>query len=33
LTQPEDIFLTQGGKNLENLVFLGETFQTQTKDG
>jgi len=33
LTQPDVIFLNQRGKRLKNLEFLGEIFQTQTKDG
>jgi len=32
LTQPDEIFRPEG-KKIENLGFLGEIFQTQTKDG
>jgi len=31
LTQPEAIFFEPKGKELKNLGFLGETYQTQTK--
>jgi len=33
LTQPKEIVSGQKGKKLKNLGFLGEIFQTQTKDG
>jgi len=32
LTRPEEIFLDPEGRKLKNLVFLGEIFQTQTKE-
>jgi len=30
---PENFLTSSEGKNMKNLVFLGENFQTQTKDG
>jgi len=33
LTRPDEIYFDAQGKKLKNLGFLGEIFQTQTKDG